>query len=257
MRDLEPNWDESALGFSKFSRFLRSAHDAEVINLRKIVNGSYEVALHSVGPRVQPPAEPPADAGRPEEKADMPAGLQSAQAIGVRRGSRSPRVTAPPPLLAGQAISVQPAPPRAPASEPVMPARPQRSAARLPSGGALADLPSEREAVIQYLTRSYKGVGRKTAETLVDAVGEARVFETLQQSPARVQEILGAKRGSALVQAWQTDAAARAEHPGGAHGADARAGAGDAQGPGRPGRGRRGGRRRGGRGRKRAPATDG
>jgi hypothetical protein len=45
MLDLEPDWDESAIGFSKFSRFLRQAHDAEAINLRKLDGGSYELTL--------------------------------------------------------------------------------------------------------------------------------------------------------------------------------------------------------------------
>src|SRR5690606_4856434 len=44
MLELQPGWDESALGFSKFSRFLRQAHDMEVVDLRKTDNGGYEVA---------------------------------------------------------------------------------------------------------------------------------------------------------------------------------------------------------------------
>lgn len=45
MLELEPGWDESTLGFSKFSRFLRQAHDAEVIDLHRLESGNYEVAL--------------------------------------------------------------------------------------------------------------------------------------------------------------------------------------------------------------------
>ena len=45
MLELQPGWDEAPLGFSKFSRFLRQAHDAEVINLKKLDSGAYEVAL--------------------------------------------------------------------------------------------------------------------------------------------------------------------------------------------------------------------
>ncbi|MEX2610148.1 MAG: NYN domain-containing protein [Gemmatimonadota bacterium] len=48
MLELEPGWDESAFGFSKFSRFLRQAHDAEVINLRKVDSGNYDVMLGQV-----------------------------------------------------------------------------------------------------------------------------------------------------------------------------------------------------------------
>ena len=45
MLELDPAWDESTVGFSKFSRFLRQAHDAEVIDLHKTGNGAYEVTL--------------------------------------------------------------------------------------------------------------------------------------------------------------------------------------------------------------------
>ena len=41
MLEFESGWDESTLGFSKFSRFLRQAHDAEVLDLRKVGNGTY------------------------------------------------------------------------------------------------------------------------------------------------------------------------------------------------------------------------
>ncbi|MEX0906795.1 MAG: NYN domain-containing protein, partial [Gemmatimonadota bacterium] len=43
MLELEPGWDEAPLGFSKFSRFLRQAHDAEVVTLRKGESGNYDV----------------------------------------------------------------------------------------------------------------------------------------------------------------------------------------------------------------------
>ena len=43
--EIQPSWTESSVGFSKFSRFLRQAHDAEVINLRKLENGNYELTL--------------------------------------------------------------------------------------------------------------------------------------------------------------------------------------------------------------------
>ncbi|MFO7892581.1 MAG: OST-HTH/LOTUS domain-containing protein [Longimicrobiales bacterium] len=39
--ELEPGWDESELGFTKFSRFLRQAHDAEVVDLQRTSEGYY------------------------------------------------------------------------------------------------------------------------------------------------------------------------------------------------------------------------
>ncbi|HEU4453696.1 MAG TPA: NYN domain-containing protein, partial [Longimicrobium sp.] len=55
MMELQPGFDEHALGFSKFSRFLRQAHDAEVIDLRRLGEGRYEVALPASGTKLPPP----------------------------------------------------------------------------------------------------------------------------------------------------------------------------------------------------------
>ncbi|HSJ06280.1 MAG TPA: NYN domain-containing protein, partial [Longimicrobiales bacterium] len=43
MLELQTGWDEATLGFSKFSRFLRQAHEAGVITLRRGENGNYDV----------------------------------------------------------------------------------------------------------------------------------------------------------------------------------------------------------------------
>ncbi|HUF51544.1 MAG TPA: NYN domain-containing protein, partial [Longimicrobiales bacterium] len=45
MLELEPGWDESVLGFSKFSRFLRQAHDEKVVTVRKSESGQLDVLL--------------------------------------------------------------------------------------------------------------------------------------------------------------------------------------------------------------------
>ncbi len=47
MLELEPGWDEAELGFTKFSRFLRQGHDAEVIDLQRTSEGYYEARLPS------------------------------------------------------------------------------------------------------------------------------------------------------------------------------------------------------------------
>jgi hypothetical protein len=39
-----PDFDEAALGFRKFSRFLRQAHDEEVINLERTGEGNYSIS---------------------------------------------------------------------------------------------------------------------------------------------------------------------------------------------------------------------
>jgi hypothetical protein len=132
-------------------------------------------------------------------------------------------------------------------------------------------LPASRDAVIEYLTRSYRGIGRKSAATLVEAVGAQQVFATMHEAPERVREVLGAKRGDSLLEQWREDFAKRTgttlpAAPAGralttgdgpdddAAPDDDTASNGDQT---RTSRGRRGGRRRGGRGRSRAPAGSG
>ena len=317
MRDIQPEWDESPLGFSKFSRFLRQAHDAEVINLRKVDSGNYEVALPPAadvatdaevqgdgGPRrgrrresrddeVRSAAEPapgraerrpaPASPAFGQSKSeDRPIETPAASAaaskvaadvvpapaapardtgapgaiIGLRRGTKGPRLAAPPQVLEGQGVPSRSAA-AAPAAAPVhAPARPSAA----PSLAQLR-LPSSRDAVIDYLTKSYRGIGRKSAASLVEAVGADKVFATLHDAPDRVRDVLGAKRGESLIEQWQADFAKRTgtpapKNPGPAERkepADDASPADDAASPNggraRSSRGRRGGRRRSARGR--------
>ena len=49
MLELRPDWDESAVGFDRFSHFLRQAHNSEVIDLQRTGDGTYEVLLPSAG----------------------------------------------------------------------------------------------------------------------------------------------------------------------------------------------------------------
>jgi hypothetical protein len=74
MLALQKDFDEAALGFSKFSKFLRQAHDHEVVDLRKGEGGNYHVAL---GTRTSPPEVPverPRDSGVEETvERDTPA----------------------------------------------------------------------------------------------------------------------------------------------------------------------------------------
>ncbi|HEX6070566.1 MAG TPA: hypothetical protein VFZ18_12100, partial [Longimicrobiaceae bacterium] len=99
---------------------------------------------------------------------------------------------------------------------------------------ALAGLPKDRDSTISYLTTSYKGVGQKTAEALVDAFGKG-VFQAMQAEPDRVREVLGRRAGTLLEQ-WAEDyrqrAAAAAPAKGGGTGG-ARGGRGGRGGGGR------------------------
>jgi hypothetical protein len=129
----------------------------------------------------------------------------------------------------------------------------------------LSDLPTEAAAQTRYLTTNYKGVGGKTAEALVKALGD-RLFSVLQTQPEKLAEIVPANRAEQVLQGWRADYERRAARPkaspvvapaavaapadDGAESA-AESPAGDAAEKKTPARhrGRRGGGRRGGRGR--------
>jgi hypothetical protein len=281
MLDLDPEFDESTFGFSKFSRFLRQAHDAELINLRKIDNGNYELTLpdgvvtapdtgvdeadempetsgaprgeerdrgrgrrgrrggrredrprdkdqtaapteqqeapvassETKAPASTARAETPPPAEAPRTAAAAPAApkpeatpaatpARTSSAMGLRRGSRGSKPGGPPPVLEGQAVGARAKAPE-PASAPP-PAKPAQDFAPAELG-----LPVKRDAVVEYLTKAYKGIGKKSAESLIDVVGADQVFVTLASAPDRIREILGARRGNTLLDAWSEDFARR------------------------------------------------
>ncbi|MCI0432919.1 MAG: NYN domain-containing protein [Gemmatimonadetes bacterium] len=223
MLDLDPDWDESALGFSKFSRFLRQAHDAEVINLRKVDNGNYELMLPADGPVEVPDAD---------DEARAPT-MDRAATVGARRGARTGRTAAPPPVIAGQAAGAT--------------AKAAQRDASADGAGPFSPtdlgLPVKPELVAEYLTRAYRGIGRRSAQSLIDAVGADRVFTMLATDPGRVREILGDRRGETLIEAWQEDYRRRSGQDSAAPGQGGRDPSRRASSR-RGGRGRRGGRRR-------------
>ena len=55
MLEISRDFDETKLGFPKFTRFLRQAHDAEVIDLTRAGAGNYEVASPAGGKKLPPP----------------------------------------------------------------------------------------------------------------------------------------------------------------------------------------------------------
>jgi len=287
MLEMRPNWDESEVGFSKFSRFLRQAHAEEVINLRRTSEGYYEATLPGAEPREKagrpredrrregrpsgraerepeaavvereraPEPEPAPDTGEetgaevhagvvatPEEEQAEPteAGKEAPTesevaepearpaepsrrhvAVTGRRGSkRGGAPSGPPPVLPGQTASGAGAKERreAAVSEDTTPgerpAEPVGTEGAPPGGGAFDpdayNLPTEAGAVIRYLSNSYKGVGQKTAEQLIDAFGANGVFTALATEPDRVREVLGpGRRTDQLMEAWEADLARR------------------------------------------------
>ena len=281
--ELDPQWDESNLGFSKFSRFLRRAHDDEVVTLRKLENGNYEVFAGSVEPieddgrsrrgrgrdergrrggrgREQedggtpaaddaqparasaarsetepvPPApatkamparvakETPSPAAKVERtqdaspKAEAAAAARAPRPLGVRRGSRSRggAPTAPPPLFEGQAAKVGSAKPTAQQSTepPAAAADPGRPTAAAGATEAGTWFPSDRDGAIEHLA-GYKGVGRKSAEAVVDEFGAGSLAGALTDQRDRVVELLGRRRGETLLEAFDAELAERSSGP--------------------------------------------
>ncbi|MGI9189535.1 MAG: NYN domain-containing protein [Longimicrobiaceae bacterium] len=247
MMDMSADFDESNVGFSKFSRFLRQAHEDEVVDVSRTDSG-YEVGLASGGKRYPdpqlgaaqaPPAEPaavPDPQPEPTASTDAEAAPATATQPAARvsvRGRRSSRgrgaaPDAPPPLLPDQVVvppaeqkakpeskrgrGRKPAADKQPAAETKAPAakrgRGGRAAKRPDFSPAALNLPTDGDAIAGYLSNSYRGVGAKTAESLVGAFG-SEVFRVLQQEPDRVREQLGARRADALLEQWIDDYARR------------------------------------------------
>ena len=259
MREIEEDFDESTLGFSKFSRFLRQAHDDEVIDLAKQEGGSYEVTLREEGagrPRRKPEAREEAapDEGRKAEAEEAapetehsgaavagtvveeltPEEILEAEAAGRRLGPRGGTTRRrggdePPPLFEGQGRPASGASETAEAGG----AGDGEAEGFDPESVSLSelDLPKGEDRVVRYLTR-YKGVGEKTARQFVDHFGDDS-FQVLHERPEEVKDVVPASRADQLVAGWQEDIKRRAS--------------GENSGEGRS-RGRRGGRnRRGGR----------
>jgi len=125
---MDPSFDESALGFSKFSKFLQFAADRREVDLVRLDGGGCEVRLR-------------------EDASSLDAKALDAKALG---------------------------------------------------------LPSAADAMTSYLTNRYRGVGVKTAETLVKKFGP-RLFAILQSDPDKVRALLPPGRADSVLLAWQED----------------------------------------------------
>jgi uncharacterized protein (TIGR00288 family) len=164
MLELEPGWDESTIGFSKFSRFLRQAHDAKVISVRKLENGNFDVLLGEGD--IAPPAEERAPRGRREERGgrDRGRGRGRDRERGPREGSdvgmaasEAPRATQATPAAEQTPAQAREAEQPAVAQQ-TAPAAQQRAAAEArkpePPVTPPAEPPRPREAAISTEQRA-------------------------------------------------------------------------------------------------------
>ena len=245
MLERNRGFDEAELGFAKFSKFLMQAEEHDVVNLEKTETGNYRVSLKE-GDAGDNRADTPSDAGdevgrsdetgasreapevlsapepprttesqaQPESRAVPeprvePSGQSSQRSsagrLGPRGGSGRRRDEDGPVLFEGQGVSSR-----------------SSSSSPAPSGFGVAvralGLPTGAEAMVSYLTTSYKGVGTKTAEALVEAFGDS-LFEVFQDTPQRVNDVVP-RRAEQVLAEWRTDYARRSE---GAHPAKASA----------------------------------
>ena len=256
----DPTFDEAELGFPKFSRFLAQAADHGIVQVDRKETGNLDVALVErvdgpseladaasersldvdpiAGRSTPPEAEAPEQTGPTVIDVLPPQEGQGGLRLGPRRGSTRRRGgDTPPPFFEGQTTGGSPAaqPAEAPAASVAASARaPEPSTQRLEGLG----LPTDPGAIVRYLTHRYKGVGQKTAETLVEKFG-AGLFATMHNDADAIVRAIPAKRAEQLLEAWRSDYERRTGVNGG----------GDDNGDGGSGSGRRGGRSRGRRGR--------
>jgi len=190
-------FDEAELGFSKFSRFLLQAQEQGVVQLEKTETGNYRVSLKD-GDEDRPLQTQEGLAPSPEEKrAEGPGEDRDAsRGMGPRGGSGGRRGKDQQPVLfEGQAVGGS-------------------IGATTPSQGSGATgvgdlgLPTSVKAMSSYLTNSYSGVGKKTADALVEAFGK-ELFSVLQNSPERVREVVP-RRGDQVLEEWRADFSRRA-----------------------------------------------
>jgi uncharacterized protein (TIGR00288 family) len=121
----------------------------------------------------------------PAESADEMSEAAPEAARKRRRGGRGRK-------RAGDGAAAAAAP-----QEPEAPPAPEFSAEAL-------GLPTERGKIENYLTKSYKGVGKKTVEPMLDAFGDD-IFRVFAEEPQRVQEVLGDKRAATVLEQWAAD----------------------------------------------------
>ena len=129
--------------------------------------------------------------------------------LGPRRGSTRRRGgDEPPPFFEGQDFGAPGTERTAPAATADTEEAP-RGASTTPSEGSVAKLglPSEPGAIVRYLTHRYKGVGEKTAETLVEHFG-TELFAKMQTDPDAILAVVP-RRGEQVLEAWRSDFARR------------------------------------------------
>jgi uncharacterized protein (TIGR00288 family) len=94
MIEIAPDFDEGRLGFPKFTRFLRQAHDAEAIDLNRVGAGNYEVSIGSATRRFAAPAVAERkQGGGAEPRAERPAASATSGSAAPKSAPAAPAGT--------------------------------------------------------------------------------------------------------------------------------------------------------------------
>jgi uncharacterized protein (TIGR00288 family) len=204
MLEADRGFDEGVLGFGKFSRFLLQAEAHGVVSLQKTEMGNYSVSLaepvkgsetSAAGPPVESAWTPTAPAtGATSSRA----GGDSSRRLGPRGGSGGRKESDGPVLFEGQIVG------NAAGTPPVA-----TVGGRIDIGGL--GLPTSESAIVRYLT-NYAGVGKKTAESLVEAFG-VDIFTVFESDPRRVAALVP-RRAPQVLAEWKADLARRSQKSG-------------------------------------------
>ena len=76
--------------------------------------------------------------------------------------------------------------------------------------GSRAAGAEDADAIINHMVRTYSGVGKRTAERLVEEFG-ASVFDVIDANPERLSAVLSERRAQAVVAARQAERSAGLE----------------------------------------------
>ncbi len=231
MLDLDGSFDEAALGFGKFSKFLTQAHEHEAARIRRNEAGNFVVRLpRSDRARTDGAAssESARVRGAPIERVERASAGKPAVAAQSKGSVPDAEKADAEPAAAAEVESAESNSAQAPTGGRRAPRSPrqrmwrqsQRARERVGEEGradpapafdpALLGLPTDARAVERYLANRYGGVGRKTAERLIEAFGD-RVFHVLHDSRGRVEDVLPPNRVAKLVEAWEEDFARRSK----------------------------------------------
>ena len=66
-------------------------------------------------------------------------------------------------------------------------------------GGSASELTPEQQQLVENMARGYQGVGRRTAERLVQEFGD-RVLDVIDNEPGRIESVLPRGRAQAVIE---------------------------------------------------------